>query len=276
MNRRIILHVGSPKCGSTFLQRVMHKNADTLLAHGIRYPAPPEAHPGNAGDLKTIDRDRYEAMFADDVHTVVLSHEDLYSKARTADALVGLAQPEGTEIQVVAFLRPFSDFLFGDYSQLMKQNFDRYLQARRPYDGMTFRDLIDRRVDKLDPARFLSNWQARVKTPPVHVAGHRDIRPVMEGLLGADMDLDWTVERHTTNPSLRMEDCDRIAEAMRRPDVSDETIKQMFIAAFHRTGRPDSGRNAARRRVIEGLFEDQNAAIEARFGYDNRLPPEKL
>ena len=271
MSRRIILHVGSPKCGSTYLQKVMHQNADALLARGIRYPAPPPDHPGNAGHIETIDRATLEEYFAGGVHTVVLSHEDLYSKARVADALTRLAKEDGTEIQVIAFLRPFSDFLFGDYSQFMKQNFDRYLATRKPFDGRSFRDMIDRRAKSLKPARFLGNWQAKIPKPRLIVAGHRDIRAVMEDLLGPDLDLDWRVDRHTTNPSLRMEDCDRIAEAMLRSDVSDEVIKSMFLSAFHKTGRTDTGRSLARRRVIEALFEDQNAAVLAQFGYDNRL-----
>ena len=35
MTQKIILHIGSPKCGSTYLQRVMVQNSETLLRHGI-------------------------------------------------------------------------------------------------------------------------------------------------------------------------------------------------------------------------------------------------
>ncbi|SFE41555.1 hypothetical protein [Roseivivax sediminis] len=271
MSRRIVLHVGSPKCGSTYLQRVMLQNADTLLAHGIRYPHGGQTHPGNAGDTENWTQTDYDALFEGGIETVLLSHEDLYSKPNFAKPLLKAAEAEGAQVQVVVFLRPFSDFLFGDYSQFMKQNFWRYLETRNPYDGESFRDVIDRRLRRLKPARFLRNWQSAVRGTRVRVAGHRDIRATMEDLLGP-LPLDWTVERHATNPSLRMEDCERIADALRRPWVPREVIEQMYRDAFHKVDRPDAGRSAARRRVIETLFAEENALILKQYGYDNRLP----
>ncbi|SLN56848.1 hypothetical protein ROJ8625_02840 [Roseivivax jejudonensis] len=273
MTRRIVLHIGSPKCGSTYLQRVMLKNASVLTEHGVRYPDPGDGHPGNAGALPEVSRAEIDGWFADGVETVVLSHEDLFSKARTAQRLMKIAGKTGTEVQVIAFLRPFSDFLFGDYSQFMKQHFPRYLASRNPYDGRSFRDLIVRRVDKLNAARFLTNWQRIAGDAPIRVAGHREIKPVVEELIGA-LPLDWSVERHETNPSLRMEDCDRIAAALRRPHVPNSVIEQMYHAAFFKVDRPDSGRNAARRAVIEEMFAEENAQILEAFGYDNRLKPD--
>ena len=37
-NQRVVLHIGSTKTGSSFLQYVLHLNRDKLLKHGILYP----------------------------------------------------------------------------------------------------------------------------------------------------------------------------------------------------------------------------------------------
>lgn len=272
--RRILLHVGSPKCGSTFLQHTLLRNAETLLAHGIRYPHDGGDHPGNASGIDRLDRAAYEAMFAPDVHTVVLSHEDLYSKARggAGRPLAQMVREDGAELRLLVFLRPFSEFVFGDYSQFMKQFFETFLADRTPYDGQSFDQFALRRVKKLQPATFLTNWQARFDGAPVTLADRRRIRPVVSDLLGPDLPLDWVVPRHQTNPSLRMVDCDRITEAMRDPNVPDEAIRALLQEAYRMTDAPDPGRSEARIRLIETAFAPQNRALRETFGYDNTLP----
>lgn len=274
--RRILLHVGSPKCGSTFLQQTLLRNAERLLAQGVRYPHDGDSHPGNAAGIDSLDRVAYDAMFAQDVHTVVLSHEDLYSMARRGGPLAQMAREDGAQVHLLAFLRPFSEFVFGDYSQFMKQFFETFLANRRPYDGQTFDQFALRRVEKLQPATFLTNWQNRFDGAPITVAGHRRIKPVLNDflgeLMGADPHLDWEVPPYQTNPSLRMADCDRIAQAMRDPKVSDEAIRALFQEAFHMTAAPDPGRSETRIRLIETAFVLQNRALHTAFGYDNTLP----
>lgn len=271
--RRIVLHVGSPKCGSTFLQQVMLGNAGALAAHGIAYPHSGGSHPGNAADIADLTAADVAALFAPGIHTIVLSHEDLYSLAKRGDALSKIARETGTQVQLVAFLRPFSEFVFGDYSQFMKQFFERFLKTRNPYDGRDFDAFAARRVETLRPAQFLRNWQSRFPETPLVLESHRRIRPVMEGLLGTEVPIDWDVPRARTNPSLRMEDCDRLAAAMRDPMVPAAAIRKMFKAAFSQVEEPDAGRTAARTARIEALFAAQNDALLRDFGFDNRLPP---
>ncbi|MFZ5964879.1 hypothetical protein ACOXXX_18195 [Thalassococcus sp. BH17M4-6] len=272
MIRRLILHVGSPKCGSTFLQQGLLRNQAPLLDHGIRYPHDGGGHPGNAAEIDKLDRAGYEALFADGVHTVILSHEDLYSMARRGGPLAELVRRDGAGVHILAFLRPFSEFVFGDYSQFMKQFFERFLQDRRPYDGQSFDAFALRRVEKLQPVTFLSNWQRCFDGAPITVSGHRSIRDVVQGLLGPDVPIDWEVPHHQTNPSLRMIDCDRIAAAMRDPSVPEDKIRALFGEAFHLAGTPDPGRSPSRIARIEAAFAAQNAALRETFGYDNTLP----
>lgn len=275
-DRRIILHVGSPKCGSTYLQKVLLNNATRLEAQGCRYPHPEpgsthSGHPGNAAHLEKLDQTRIESLFAGDIHTVLLSHEDLYCPPKSSAALRTLTGRMGIELQVVAFIRPFSDFIFADYSQFMKQFFEIYLKARAPYDGLDLLGFAESRARAITAARFLRAWD-RHSSSPLILASHRQIRPVYQNLLGPDVALDWTLPRGAANPSLRVEDCDAIAAAMRDAGRPSREIRQMFKAAFHTTHLPDAGRSPARITHIEALFAGENRALQHHFGYDNRAP----
>lgn len=273
MTRRLILHVGMPKCGSTYLQRVLLRNQALLASRGIHYPHAGTGHPGNAAGIKQLDKPTYDGFFAKGMHTVFLSHEDLFSMAKTdGRALAKLVQDDKAAVQILAFLRPFSDFVFGDYSQFMKQFFEDFLASRAPYKGKTFDEFALSRVEKLQPAVFLSDWQERLGNARIRVASHRAILPVLGDILGEDLALDTHMPREQTNPSLRMIDCDRIADAMRNPDVSEADIRALFAEAFQKTQDPDPGRTLARRALIETAYAPQNAALQEAFGYDNRLP----
>lgn len=271
MTKKIILHIGSPKCGSTYLQRVMVQNAETLLQHGIHYPAPPDSHPGNAGGLAEITPEQVAAMFADGVETVVLSHEDLYSLSKRGLALSEITSQAGIAVQLLVFLRPFSDFVFGDYSQFMKQFFETFLAERKPYGGRDFRSFARRRIDNMKPASYLTNWGRLFPDLPIILDSHRNIRIVLDAVLGHPADMNWEVPLHSTNPSLRMQDCDDIAAAMLDPAQTDTDIREMFLAAFHQTQEPDIGRSPERIAWLEEQFQPQNQALLTQFGFDNRI-----
>lgn len=275
MKRQIILHVGSPKCGSTYLQRVMLQNRDTLARNGIRYPHDGGTHPGNAANLGDINHKTLEDYFSDGIHTVVLSHEDLYSLApKRADALAKRAPEADIDVQIIAFLRPFSEFIYGDFSQFMKQFFDTFLAERSPYGGRDFEAFAQRRITTLRPAAFLRNWQTRFPDNPLILSGHRDIRAVLERLLGMPIadQLNWAVDPDLSNKSLRMQDCDQIAAAIRDSTVPDRHIRDMFLTAFKHTNSPDAGRTAARTQWLESQFAKQNEDLLQQFSFDNRHP----
>lgn len=271
MSRRIVLHVGSPKCGSTFLQKTLLRNRKVLASHGVAYPHDGGAHPGNAAPLGQLDRATYDGFFEGGMHTVILSHEDLYSTSRRGASLAEMVRQDGAQLRLLAFIRPFSEFVFGDYSQFMKQFFEQFLQDRRPYGGQSFDEFALRRVISLKPATFLNRWRAQMGGAPLTLGSHKAIRTVVTDLLGADVELNWELPRHQSNPSLRIIDCDHIAEAMRDGKTDDQTIRKMFRAAFYQTDNPDPGRSESRIRLIESAFAPQNAALKDAFGYDNTL-----
>ncbi|MFD2173089.1 hypothetical protein [Rhodobacter lacus] len=270
MTRRILLHVGSPKCGSTYLQQVMKHNTESLAAAGVCYPEVEGTHPGNAGALAEVDLATVVRWFAPGIDTVVLSHEDLFSMAKKGDALHAITRAEKISVQVIMFLRPFSEFMFGDYSQFMKQHFESYLTKREPYGGMNFRDFTMRRANSMKPAVYARNWNVRFDENPIILAGHREIRSVIERLIGPEAVASWDVHPTLTNPSLRMEDCDRIAAAMRDRAIPDEDIREMLREAYRQTNAPDVGKTAERIAFAEAEFAPQNELLLSEFGFDNR------
>ncbi|MGB1207938.1 MAG: glycosyl transferase family 1 [Paracoccaceae bacterium] len=269
--QRIILHIGSPKCGSTFLQNALLQNRKTLQQAGINYPHDGGSHPGNAADLADLTEAELDGWFAQGAHTVILSHEDLYSVARRGNALAELVKDRDIDVQLVAFMRPFSEFIYGDYSQFMKQYFDTFLAERNPYGGRDFYTFAKRRVDTMKPVAYLRKWQEHFPELPLVLASHKDIIPVISQLLPASViaKMNWTVPRNQTNQSLRTEDCDAIAAAMRNDAMTNSEITQMYRAAFKTAGEPDNGRSKKRTDWIERQFAQHNEKLRATFSFDN-------
>jgi len=271
-HRRIILHIGSPKCGSTFLQRAMVQSREAMRAHGINYPHTGTGHPGNAADIEHLTGETLEALFDGAIHTVLLSHEDLYALTKGGDALSVLALKAGITVQLLVFMRPFSEFVFGDYSQYMKQHFDIWLASHNPYDGLDFTGFAKRRVGNLRPTIFMRQWQRRFPETPLMLASHKDIRSVTEQLLDLPEGIiDWNVPRNLTNPSLRLEDCNRLAAAMREATRDPDEIRAMYHEAYRHTDAPDADKTPELVAWLEAQFTNKNNMLLQVFGFDNRL-----
>ena len=270
--RRIILHVGAPKCGSTYLQRVLLKNRERLGRLGIAYPHSDDGHPGNAADLQQITEDRLLADFGA-CHTLVYSHEDLLAAAAKGKPLADLAARLGIQLEILAFLRPFSELLFGTWSQMMKQRFESWLASGQPYDGLDFEGLVRRSRPLYDVDTFLRQWAGHLDGRPLILRPSAGIRATLEDLLGTG-EIDWTLPAGQANPSLRAEDCDRLARMIREGSLPAEEIRREFAAAFHRIGSPDRGRGPERVALVEAVFADCNRGLLENFGFDNRLPAE--
>lgn len=267
MTRRLILHIGAPKCGSTFLQRAMLQNRTALADHDIAYPAPPDHHPGNG--LTALSGGGMRRML--DEHpqsTVILSHEDLFAQAGRAVDLVQMQMSRQIAVEVVVFLRPFSDFIFGDYSQFIKQNYRSYCAAQTAFDGRSFAQVAVDRSRAMPVAGFLRAWQKSFGEQAVQVASFRQIQTVIENTLGHP-GLNWSVPTQASNPSLRMVDCDRIVAAINGGATEDQ-VQAMINAGLRNAGQDDPGRTPTRREWIEALFDHQNTLLKQEFGYDNR------
>ena len=52
MSQRVLLHVGTPKTGTSYLQHVLFHNRPKLRRHGIVYPA--DRHDAHAGSRAAV------------------------------------------------------------------------------------------------------------------------------------------------------------------------------------------------------------------------------
>lgn len=182
MAERVVLHVGSPKSGTTYLQNRLFANADELAQHGVvtpgrrrgeRYALPFLA----ALDLLGIDGlgplpTEYGGRWSDLVRltrrtrgTVVISHEVL-ARADIAVAAPALAElAGGATVEIVLTARDLGRSLPAAWQEALKHggtsSFAQYLRrARRGRAGM---------VRSMDPVEVLSAWAAGVAADRVHV-----------------------------------------------------------------------------------------------------------
>jgi hypothetical protein len=119
VSKRVLLHVGTPKTGTSYLQDVLFRNRRTLASAGILYPADRfDAHFLAALDLMRLPWGGLEAeavgawdRLAERVRshsgTAIISHEILAtaSRAQAGRALESLGHGSGTEVHLVLSAR---------------------------------------------------------------------------------------------------------------------------------------------------------------------------
>ncbi len=164
MSKRVYLHVGAPKTGTTYLQDRLALNAGSLRRHGYRYPT------GAHGDmflaaLDLLDRPwggmrpqaqgEWEALVRRTRRargTVVLSHEIL-AGAKPAEAARALADLSFAEVHVVYSAR--------DVARQVAAEWQEQLKHQRK---VTFRTFL-RQIRETDQ-RKTTRWFWRVQGLP--------------------------------------------------------------------------------------------------------------
>lgn len=246
----------------------MLKNSTILLENGIYYPHKGCGHPGNAANLSIYDTAFMNRISAGGVRILVLSHEDLLYNPKQADFLLETVTKLDISVQLVAFIRPFNEIIFGDFSQHMKQFFEDYLKDRNPYGGNDFESFARLRMEKLKACKNLSAWQKRFSGLPMIIDKHTNIRPVFVDLF--EFELDWQLPLREVNRSLRIEDCENIAKVMLNTKISDQDIRVFFEQAFHNTELKDAAKTMDRVKFVETIADDENACLMNKFGLDNK------
>ncbi len=145
MTRRVLLHVGTPKTGTSYLQDVLFRNRDQLAEHGYLYPADRfDAHFLAALDLMRLPWGGLEAealgrwdRLAQEVRshdgTSVISHEIL---ARATPTQIGRAMeslaPRGqepTEVHVLVSVRDLVRQIPAEWQENIKHRSSLSYQA---------------------------------------------------------------------------------------------------------------------------------------------------
>jgi hypothetical protein len=166
--RRVLLHVGTPKTGTSFVQHLLFSNRGTLAQQGILYPADRfDAHFLAALDLMEMQWgglekqavgawDRLAEQVRDWTGTVIVSHEILAhaSAPQVRRALTSLGGPDETELHVVLSAR--------DLARQIPAEWQENVKHRRIVSYRGFLDAI------MDPARTgrLASWFWAVQEVP--------------------------------------------------------------------------------------------------------------
>jgi len=182
----VVLHVGEPKTGTTFLQQIMWANRVVLLKHGVVYPGPRgNAHWRASQDLRDIvqapgdpvppftgewDRIVDRALKAPRVG--VISHE-LFSMTTPEQAARGLRSLEGAELHVVLTVRDIGSLIPAEWQETVKH------RNAGPWRSW-LSDVLDKEAPDPDRRKsmfwqahdsmaVLENWSHGIPPEQVHV-----------------------------------------------------------------------------------------------------------
>lgn len=264
----MILHIGMPKCGSTFLQRVLLKNQKLLYQRGIAYPHSGNGHPGNGRNCEKLSPESLDAHFGTST-TLFLSFEGLFGAARRARPLSEAIEKLNVGVEIWVFLRPFNEIALGCYSQELKQNFFEFLETRNPFGGLSFEKYAEKLAQRLAPAERILEWQAAIPRAKIKLANHFEIKNQITTKFDAG-NLDWAIPMRQVNRSLRKTDCDHLIDLLTDPQISNPLIIEARKNAFQNAGMPDPGRTQKLVGTIEAFFEEQNKRLSHHFDFDNR------
>jgi hypothetical protein len=224
MTRRVLLHVGTPKTGTSYVQDVLFRNRRTLASAGILYPADRfDAHFLAALDLMRLPWgglqseaigawDRLAAQVREHDGTSIISHEILAaaSRSQVGHALESLGHGEGTEVHLVLSVRDLVRQVPAEWQENIKHrssiSYARFLrQIQDParasrisswfWGVQEIPDILNRWGHDLPPERI------HLVTVPPRGGDRTLLWKRFSQVLGLDgIDLDLEAER--VNPSL--------------------------------------------------------------------------
>ncbi len=150
MSKKLILHIGHYKTGTTALQVFFEDTTDFLSSVGLDYPDIRRTYSKHSDFAFSILRaagveklmynysdptpplemwgDLYDHMRRSDLSTTLISSEEFMRLGQFPEAVrllreVLAARPDGVELQVIAYLRDPASHLQSWYNQLIKMNF---------------------------------------------------------------------------------------------------------------------------------------------------------
>ncbi len=221
MSKRVLLHVGCPKTGTSYLQDVLFRNQQVLREHDILYPADRfDAHFLAALDLMTLPWggletdavgawDRLAAQVREWPGTSIISHE-IFARATPTQVDRALSSLGDAEVHLVLSVRDLVRQIPAEWQENVKHRshitYARFLQtirdpARDSRIGSWFwavqelPDVLDRWGSTLPPEHV------HLVTVPPSGADRGELWRRFSRTFGLDdLPLDLTAERE--NPSL--------------------------------------------------------------------------
>ena len=300
MTSRVLLHVGTPKTGTSYLQEVLFRNRRVLEGAGIRYPADRfDAHFLAALDLMRLpwgglEReaigawDRLAGQVRRHRGTSIISHEILATAsrsqvARALDSLGHDGTPQGTEVHVMLSVRDLVRQIPAEWQENVKhrspisyQRFldrdprpatpdpDRQLVLGRPGDPGHPRALGSRAATGTDPSdhRAAAGRSARVVVEAVQ-PGLRPRRPRSRPRGGAGQPVTRRARDGIAAPDQQVRQRRRRAD--RLPSPGPRAARPPDVVAAHPVA---TARVASRRAPLGDEVADSWIAEISARGYD--------
>ncbi|MEM7295333.1 MAG: hypothetical protein AAF330_01705 [Pseudomonadota bacterium] len=260
----ILLHIGAPKCGSTYLQRALLKNVQILRGTGIAYPHDGARHPGNALSLLSQGASNLSNILSQH-RLLILSHEDLFAQPGLAAPLYQAAATHDAHVRIAIFVRPFPEIIFGDYSQHVKQFGRTWSEGNRAFGGRDFRQVVLSRRKDFCIETVVAAWSRRYPNWTIDVRPSREIKPFIGNQLPSGLALDWNVPRALTNRSLPPQLCEEIVAQPDHLSANPEALRSSNTPA-----ETDWTATHARTQWIDRVFASSNAFLKTRFGINNQ------
>ncbi|WBU55516.1 hypothetical protein [Paracoccus sediminicola] len=134
--RRLILHVGQTKAGSTSIQNYLESQREALRGHAVLFPKSGMARqnpydqdrtPGHLrllSQIRTGDTSEFESELAQDQNaTVLLSVENIFSDVPEKTLLAAAEYFEDWDVEIIAVLRSQQDWLRSRYTENIMSGF---------------------------------------------------------------------------------------------------------------------------------------------------------
>ena len=219
MARRVLLHIGTPKTATTYLQDILFRNQDVLAKHGVHYPGERfDAHFragldlirrewGGLEDQVVGEWDAMAARARELDGTVIFSNEIL-AGATAEQAARALGSFGDAEVHLVLTVRDLARQIPAEWQETVKhyntETYAEYLRIIMSRQGRSA-DLFWRVQDLPD---ILERWAAdlppervHLVTVPLNGAGHDVLLDRLVDVFGLG-DVPLAYESDRTNASL--------------------------------------------------------------------------
>ena len=290
--RRLVVHVGTLKTGSTTLQAALAGLGPDLRRLGIHVPAAGRGRDGCArhGDLRhaLIGEGRVspggawdrlaEEMRRSTARRFVISDEWFASahEPRVPRFIAGFAASYGLDVDVVGYVRPQSQYFESRYAEMVKTNGEQL-----PFDLFCAASFFRRQARGhawLNYRRAFAPWRAafggRVTVVPVEpsrlpagVVGH------FLGLLGAGELAGRRWPPVNKRPGAKETEVRRLAAvALARDGVAGWRERLLLLGGLPEllgADAPFAGLSGAQARELTALFDAENAAFVREYGIDH-------
>ncbi|HEE0245358.1 TPA: hypothetical protein R6264_002036 [Legionella pneumophila] len=143
MSKKYILHIGSHKTGTTWLQEFLSANRERLLLNGIDFPLIGRAKHGCQAHryfsayfrgIKNEHPDDFEQVFAQEIsrtENCIISSEDFYFCSRKNDSMELIHKKFGKSTHIICYLREPCSHILSLYQEVAKNkescNFQDFL-----------------------------------------------------------------------------------------------------------------------------------------------------